>query len=77
MDCIVIRSLSRTCSDYVKQLALLKLLRHLNIRLISVDEKYDSTLIEGVLNKIKKLNEDANINGWGQVSTSKPTLPKP
>ena len=43
----------------------------------NVDEKYDSTLIEGVLNKIKKLNEDANINGWGQVSTSKPTLPKP
>ena len=42
IDCIVIRSLSRPCSDYVKQLALLKLLRHLNIRLISVDEKYDS-----------------------------------
>ena len=42
IDCIVIRSLSRPCSDYVKQLALLKLLRHLNIRLISADEKYDS-----------------------------------
>ena len=42
IDCIVIRSLSRPCSDYVKLLALLKLLRHLNIRLISVDEKYDS-----------------------------------
>lgn len=42
MDCIVIRDFSRLGRDYVKVLALMKLLRHLNIRLISIDEKYDS-----------------------------------
>lgn len=42
MDCIVIRDFSRLGRDYVKVLALMKLLRHLNIRLISIGEKYDS-----------------------------------
>ena len=41
-ECLMVKDFSRLGRDYVKVLALMKLLRHLNIRLISIGEKYDS-----------------------------------